>query len=179
MVVFEDDLLMTGVRSFDVKAYDDVAGQYVDLGYSGFVTGVGTPGTLSANNQAIAQQLLLTFGHEGRIPPLTSDYRADSQYPALNPNLGDDQSGVIRLRRVYDTWSTDYSQVTTSGIDVNGNLIGPPFGIASGYPYPIYPSYPPPYPIPMRGLQVQVRVIDPRNEYIKVLTIRQDFTDKL
>jgi hypothetical protein len=170
--VFEDDLLMTGVRSFDVKAYDDAAGQYVDLGYSGLLGG--------ASSQAVANIVLQTFGHEGRIPPLQSDYRSDAQYPALYPNIGDNNAIPIRLRRVFDTWSTDYTDVAASGVDAStGSLIGPPFGTASGYPFPIYPSYPPPYPIPMRGIQIQIRVVDPRNEHIKVLTIREDFTDKL
>jgi hypothetical protein len=33
--------------------------------------------------------------------------------------------------------------------------------------------------MPLRGLQIQIRVVDPRNERVKVLTIRQDFSDKL
>ncbi len=32
-VSFEDDLVMTNVRSFDVKAYDNVLGEYADLGW--------------------------------------------------------------------------------------------------------------------------------------------------
>ena len=47
------------------------------------------------------------------------------------------------------------------------------------YSPPIYPSYPPPYPAPLRGIQIQIRVVDPTNQRIKSLTIRQDFTDKL
>ena len=51
----------------------------------------------------------------------------------------------------------------------------------TGLPFepPVYPSYPPPYPMPLRGIQIQIRVVDPRNERIKTLTIRQDFSDKL
>ena len=30
---WEDDLVATGVRSFDVKAYDTSLGQYADLGW--------------------------------------------------------------------------------------------------------------------------------------------------
>ena len=44
---------------------------------------------------------------------------------------------------------------------------------------PVYPSYPPPSPAPLRGIQIQIRVADPTNQRIKSLTIRQDFTDKL
>ena len=57
----------------------------------------------------------------------------------------------------------------------------PPSGFPAGPPFtpPIYPSYPPPYPAPLRGIQIQIRVMDPTNQRVKTLTIRQDFTDKL
>ena len=53
-----------------------------------------------------------------------------------------------------------------------------PWGPNNGTP-PIYPSYPPPYQAPLRGIQIQIRAVDPTNQKIKSLTIRQDFTDKL
>jgi hypothetical protein len=49
-------------------------------------------------------------------------------------------------------------------------MAGPPFGP------PVYPSYPPPYPVPLRGIQIQIRVSDPRSEHVKVLTIRHSFS---
>ena len=45
-VSFEDDLVMTNVRSFDVKAYDSVLGNYADLGWGDdvrFAASVMTP----------------------------------------------------------------------------------------------------------------------------------------
>jgi type II secretory pathway pseudopilin PulG len=220
---WEDDLIMTGVRSFDVKAYDNAYAGYVDLGwgddlrlyvpyqlYAGYLYGKTVPAppfltqtlaqtlwppiTLTGNNPAgIFNTFLQTFAHEGRIPPLVEDNRLDSQYPNptyVNPttfaaqyplfpnyssNVGDDNKGVVRLRRVWDTWSTDYSRAPATGPNVNlsGAPSGPPFSP------PIYPSYPPPYPAPLRGIQIQIRVADPTNQRIKSLTIRQDFTDKL
>ena len=59
-------------------------------------------------------------------------------------------------------------------MSTTGQVHGP----RSGFP-PIYPSYPPPYQAPLRGIQIQIRVADPTNQRIKSLTIRQDFTDKL
>ncbi|MBV8230277.1 MAG: prepilin-type N-terminal cleavage/methylation domain-containing protein [Planctomycetaceae bacterium] len=173
--VFQDDLIMTGVRSFDVKVYDDAVPGYVDLGYSSFLDGV-TP--LNAANATIGAHLLETFGHEGRIPPLQADYRVDPQ-AALNGwgnfFIGDDQAGIRRLRRTYDSWSTAYSAVVAKGVVPGSNAqVGPPFANP-----PLYPSYPPPYPLPLRGIQIQIRLVDPRNEHIKVLTIRQDFSNKL
>lgn len=220
---WEDDLIMTGVRTFDVKAYDNAYSGYVDLGWgddlrlyvpynvsamnlvapttvplavNGFFLD-GTPpvfqwppalrGVAAAHavpnvydRSSVIEQ---TFAHEGRMPPRIADFRFDAQFPnggpfssapGYTPNIGDDSNTVIRLRRVWDTWSTTYTRAPATGYDPNtGFPHGPPFSP------PIYTSYPPPYPAPLRGIQIQIRVVDPRNELIKTLTIRQDFTDKL
>ncbi len=199
---WEDDLIMTGVRSFDVKAYDNALANYADLGWGDdwrvtgnttlpapYLTGTydmltqtyGIPANIFVNNQYY-DLLGQTFAHEGRMPPMYSDWRLDAQFGAssysgfnYNGNVGDDNPGVVRLRRVWDSWSTDYSRAPYSSVNTaNGGFpAGPPFSP------PIYPSYPPPYPAPLRGIQIQIRVADPTNQRIKSLTIRQDFTDKL
>jgi len=189
-VPWQDDLIMTGVRSFDVKAYDDAFPGYVDLGWgddtrlptllpTSASDNVGGTSFLSATPVATIVRgatfpTLQTFAHEGRIPPLQNDLRPDAQFPTLSTNIGDNQATVMRLRRVWDSWSTDYTQTPATGIDSVTNLpIGPPFGP------PIFPSYPAPYPQALRGIQIQIRVVDPRNERVKSLTIRQDFSDNL
>jgi len=212
---WEDDLVMTGVRSFDIKAYDNSLAAYADLGWGDdlrnyplnisqnpnnqtnvpFLNGtpntnlVGNPGFtgltpyLLWNNQWV-DLINQTFAHEGRMPPLVEDNRYDAQYgavpanyytayPNYTGNIGDDNPAVVRLRRVWDSWSTEYTQAPGTGVNPNGFPAGPP------YAPPIYPSYPPPYPAPLRGIQIQIRVTDPANQRVKTLTIRQDFTDKL
>src|SRR5262249_47549913 len=108
-------------------------------------------------------------------------------------NIGDNSAGVVRLRRVWDSWSTEYSNAPANGVYFNrlrpntiGGVPNPASDPLNGTPWgprgstpPIYPSYPPPYPAPLRGIQIQIRVADPTNQRIKSLTIRQDFTDKL
>jgi hypothetical protein len=78
------------------------------------------------------------------------------------------------MRRVWDTWSTTYTQAPAVDVNLRGSTLQP-------FPLdrPIYPSYPPPYPQPLRGIQIQIRVSDAKSERVKVLTIRQDFSDKL
>jgi len=214
---WEDDLIMTGVRSFDIKAYDNSLAAYADLGWGDDprVTGNNATPYLQGNLDAQTKRYNLpaygvvnnakfdvinqTFAHEGRIPPLQDDNRLDASnpnpnytnykvpYPTANytyvpqysgtptysSNVGDDNPAVVRLRRVWDSWSTDYSHAPANGVVSSGFPWGPP------YSPPIYPSYPPPYPAPLRGIQIQIRVADPTNQRVKVLTIRQDFTDKL
>ncbi len=228
---WEDDLIMTGVRSFDVKAYDNALSAYADLGWGDDlrVSNFGSPLFLTGNqdyspqwtngNPVYPPQVLIqnnhvdyinqTFAHEGRMPPLVADNRLDAQnpnpyyltpapaqtppnipnplpsgfipqyyptYPDYSSNIGDDNTGIVRLRRVWDSWSTEYSRAPATGVGpstTGGFPVGPPFSP------PVYPSYPPPYPAPLRGIQIQIRVVDPTNQRIKSLTIRQDFTDKL
>ena len=154
---WEDDLIMTGVRSFDIKAFDPLIVNYVDLG--GTASNVGLGG----------------FGHEGRIPPLPIDARFDPQYFAktdLFHFLDDPSPDTVRLQRVWDTWSTEYTNAPDTPYD-------PAAGPVGGQ-WPVYPSYPPPYPAPLRGIQIQIRIANqPDNDRLRVLTIRHDFSDKL
>jgi prepilin-type N-terminal cleavage/methylation domain-containing protein len=231
---WEDDLIMTGVRSFDVKAFDAALDNYADLGWGDDLRPQMTQTWASnaflqyvANNQnppvpflggnldysplltggnpvypprvqienSFVDYINQSFAHEGRMPPRVEDNRLDAQnpnptyvnyttfkpqYPAVNTNyssnIGDDSNGIVRLRRVWDSWSFEYSMAPASG--VNPNTGGFPSGTQGNLP-PVYPSYPPPYPAPLRGIQIQIRVVDPTNQRIKSLTIRQDFTDKL
>jgi prepilin-type N-terminal cleavage/methylation domain-containing protein len=203
---WEDDLIMTNVRSFDVKAYDDALGNYADLGWgddprtSGFNNAPFLGGNPDFTGNNVYPPLVqiqgrwwdyinFTVAHEGRMPPLTSDQRYDAQYGPqtyagfnYNGNIGDNQPAVVRLRRVWDSWSTEYSQAPATGqnvvTDAMGNILtvtpyGPPFTP------PIYPSYPPPYPAQLRAIQIQIRVADPTKQHVKSLTLRQDFTEKL
>ena len=209
---------MTGVRSFDIKAYDNSLAAYADLGWGDDprltsqlvqphqgTTGPVTP-YLAGNydayqgnyvapayayiNNAKFNLLTQTFAHEGRVPPLVEDNIFDAQYgavpagyygtayPNYTGNIGDDNPAVVLLRRVWDSWSTEYTQAPGTGVNPP-NSAAPSFPAGPPYAPPIYPSYPPPYPAPLRGIQIQIRVTDPANQRVKTLTIRQDFTDKL
>ena len=197
--VWDDDLILSNVRSFDVKAYDHDAPLYLNTNNNYFPSaGYYDLGFALPNNPNLAtttpQGLWGSdnqpqgFGHAGRMPPLAGnaitgpggDNRVNPSRP-LNPfnnvdglnyvgDSGSNNSAIIRLTRVWDSWSTDYTNAPQYDI----NLRGYP-----GTGLPIYPSYPAPYTSPLRGIQIQIRVVDPRNERVKVLTIRQDFTDKL
>jgi hypothetical protein len=100
-----------------------------------------------------------------------------------DPNIGDGSTqnppSVIRLRRVWDSWSTTYTNAWSSGYDPNTGWPSGALKNGPQYSPPLYTSYPPPYPAPLRAIQIQIRVVDPRNERVKLLTIRRDLSDKL
>ncbi|MDB5349439.1 MAG: hypothetical protein JWN86_686 [Planctomycetota bacterium] len=201
--VFEDDLIATNVRSFNIKAFDGnpryistatktpsivpLLPGYYDLGYiAGIDPATGSFSPLYASGNSLAPTisatnpyLLDTLGHEGRMPPLTTDNRFDVQYPTyvnaagtlVPTNLGDNTTTVTRMRRIWDSWSTTYSAAPALPIDPTQ---GPLNGLQ-----PVVPSYPAPYTAPLRGIEIQIRLTDPESKHVKTLTIHQDFSDKL
>ncbi len=78
----------------------------------------------------------------------------------------------MRLTRVWDSWSTDYTTGRGYTSDIYLNQNSPAVNT-------IYPLFPAPYPTPLRGIQIQIRLASPRGEKVKSITIRVDFTDKL
>lgn len=193
----EEDLIATNVRSFDVKVFDpylsdynvlgiDMQGdgtfdhftpRYVDLGYASQIKPNATVGNApytfageTTFHTEVGEDR--TMGHEGRMPPLTTDNRNDSLMASFGYSfaIGEDSTDTVRMRRTWDSWSTDYSHQLFPGIDPSQS---PPFQ------RPVYPNYPPPYPAPLYGIQIQIRIASPENQKTKILTIRQDFSDKL
>ena len=158
---WEDDLIMTNVRSFDIKAYDNAKADYVDLGWGddarltgsayGYLNQTPPSRRSGARPPALYDTYGQTFAHEGRMPPLVEDLRFDAQFGACvtdslhaaqtrqhnySGNIGDDQVGIVRLRRVWDSWSTDYSHAPGNGVYLNkGNAADPLNGFPWGPPY--------------------------------------------
>ena len=144
-----DDVILTNVIGFDVKAWDPIAVAYVDLG-----TGAGR---FSSTGQSV-----------GYTKP----------------------SGVWTpqsLTRVYDTWSTHYEDVgtftgdTRAGRANNGfddQIVETPGGAtpANGIVDDDAEKLTrPPYPYPLRGIQVKIRTFEPDSRQILEWTVIQDF----
>lgn len=145
-----EDVILTNVIGFDVKVWDSGAGQYVDLGYA------------RMPYQAYAQGTTTAFGHLG--------------HPASRLVAGQRQA------RVYDTWSLHYEydgydqSLSTNGsgpvdegfngFDDDGN------GVIDD---PDERETAPPYPSPLRGIQVRIRAFEPSSRQVRELTVVQDF----
>ncbi|MCE5269429.1 MAG: hypothetical protein LLG00_16255 [Planctomycetaceae bacterium] len=87
--------------------------------------------------------------------------------------LGNTPSGLNAaspyLSRVYDTWSTHYEALagaSSNGLDDNNNGVVDDDGEKTTSP---------PYPYPLRGIQVKLRVFEPDSRQIREVTVVQDF----
>ena len=138
-------------------------GAYVDLGYW----------------QQLHDQLVVTEG-------MTSA----NATTALNAALGfpsasqfDFQSANLGVGRFYDTWATSYERdgynqdvgteggtpltdEGTDGLDNDGS---------SGVDDPGERETSPPYPVPLRGIQVKIRMIEPGTRQVRQATVGADF----
>ncbi len=168
-----EDVILTNVIGFDVKAWDPTyngsVGAYVDLGYNS----VAYNFAWDDPNQSLSDKWIAgTFGHLGH---------PKSQ---LNPATSNGP-------RVYDTWSTHYESVgtvvgdTRAGRAINGfDDTIPAAELPPGYTSPnpngvvddaLELITSPPYPIPLRGIQVKIRVFEPDSRQIREVTVVQDF----
>jgi hypothetical protein len=180
-----EDVMLTNVIGFDVKAWDPGARVYQlngvavvpgDPGYSKALT----DGTLVGYGAYVD----LGYGHYGPYtPPLN----------APTPAFYGDGNPKSRLTRVYDTWSTHYEHdgipqsggvgdLATNGFDdvedqngVDSDGDGVINSIDGVVDDPGEMDTSPPYPVPLRGIQVRIRVFEPDSRQIREVTITQDF----
>lgn len=112
----------------------------------------------------------------GAPQPLFHDVNYD--YPPPGPQSG--------LWRVYDTWSFHYehdginqfgdTKVDTGTDGFDNDLPGQPgYGIVDD---PGEMETSPPYPVPLRGIQIKIRVFEPDSRQIREVTVVQDFLPK-
>ncbi len=166
------EVVLTNVIGFDIKAWDPWAP--IILGPGGIALYPGDPGYPGTGPQ---------------IQIATGAY-VDLGYGGLSwfGGPGDLRSGLSKVDQqnvplrdgtaIYDTWSFYYEHdgedqfqdgrvdLGTNGFDDNGNGVvdDPPEFETS-----------PPYPYPLRGIQVKIRVFEPDTKQIREVTLVQDF----
>jgi hypothetical protein len=166
-----EDIILTNVIGFDVKVWDPGA-PVIGLPSSGppYVS-VTVPG--DADYVFTAADLV---GYGAYV-----DLGWDTGYTeaaAAPESLFHDNGAVTTLPQVYDTWSTHYesdgvnqdsdgtTDEATDGMDNDTN---------DGIDDPGEREAPPPYPYPLRGIQVKIRVFEPDSRQIREVTVVQDF----
>ncbi len=118
---------------------------------------------------------------------LSTSLFSDPPGPLRNAALHTDVLGPATWRHlpaaVYDTWSLAYEH---DGIDQDGMLFGDTFGIdqgtngfdddaVNGVDDVTERETSPPYPVPLRGIQVRLRIIDRDTRQVRQMTVSSDF----
>jgi len=156
-----DDVVLTNVIAFDVRVYDpDVgspAGAYLDLNWGKAAFPVATTATFPTAGMTIFQ---------GKGVNCSSSGNAALTLPT------------------YDTWSTHYefdginqgdmptvppkpqTDEGTNGLDDNNDGLVDDSGEQETSP---------PYPVPLRGIEVRIRLYDPTSRQVRQVTVRHTF----
>lgn len=149
-LVFNQDVMLTNVLSFNVKAWDPDVNDYIDLGFN--------------------------LGSEGDNP---SDLCSGGHY-LFRRFKGTNQLTVAPMPCVYDTWTEQYQRDLYLYDQANGTTL------ASGSIADVsldgkitsaqLKDYPPPYDVPLKSLQIEIRVFDPRSKQIRNVNFVVDLT---
>lgn len=157
-----EDVILTNVIGFDVKAWDPGA-PVVEVGGTALVP--GDPGYTTAGT-AVAYGAYVDLGYDTSYSGTPAPWFSGT---------GNTSSG---LSRVYDTWSNHYEKngvnedgddltdEGANGFDDDGD------GIVDGAGEQ---EAPPPYAVPLRGIQIRIRTFDPDTRQVRDWTIVQDF----
>lgn len=164
-----EDVVLSRVMAFDVKAFDPMAPVRAAGAY-GLVP--GDPGWTGANNVGLGAFVDLNYA--GDSNPLGSPARMS--YFSGGPMV---QSRILAPDACYDTWSMHYERdgldnnippnglidEGTDGIDNDNNgFVDDPGELESS----------PPYPVPLRGIKVILRVYEPDSRQVRQSTILSD-----
>ena len=144
--------MLTNVLSFNVRVWDESENAYVDLG-----SGV-------ANGEAVADD--------------PNDLRSFGRWS--------NYANSLFLPCVYDTWSEQYQRDLYLYDDYNAaqnpSYVRQADGSIADIPLDATPTSaqlkndPPPYDVPLKSVQVEIRVFDPRSKAIRQATFVVDLS---
>ena len=177
--------MLTNVIGFDVKAWDPQAmvlqpktGPSVALvpGDPGYPTDThrDSADCRHSDGNQLLNWILVGYGAYVDL----NYYQRSGHLVLLRPARAASRALSGTAAGVYDTWSTHYEH---DGIDQNGD------GVADAGTNGFDDNddgvvddagemdTSPPYPVPLRGIQVRIRVFEPDSRQIREVTITQDF----
>lgn len=150
-------------------------------GYAQAVARVGTTPTDSTATPTIAYTY--TVVGTGAYVHLGYGASAPISNPGLSVFSGNGALASFGLVRVYDTWTNHYESnginddgstpAWRSTIDTGNNSLDDDG--ANGVDDPDEREAPPPYNVPLRGIQIKLRVFEPDSRQIREVTIVQQF----
>jgi prepilin-type N-terminal cleavage/methylation domain-containing protein len=182
-----EDVVLTNVIAFDVRVFDPAAPVFVTTNGTPLV-----PGDPDFTNSPVACGGFVDLGHGVTSNSLLSAANIYPHFAGFGQPLSQ-LVGSASTRRTYDTWSTHYeangrdedgdsiSDDGTNGLDDNGN------GQIDELPTDsdgdgVYETATageletsPPYPYPLRGIEVRIRCYEPSSRQVRQITVRQTF----
>lgn len=183
-----EDVILTNVIAFDVRVFDPAAPVGVNPS-SRAATIPGDPGFIPANVQA--NGCYVDLGN-GVATGLTTPSAIVPRF-ASNGMPKSQLAGSLTTPRVWDSWSTHYE---TNGFDED-KALGDTFGVDQGanglddepnglvdeppidrnrdgvFEVPGELETSPPYPFPLRGVEVRIRCYEPSSRQVRQMTVRQ------
>lgn len=154
-----EDVILTNVIGFDVRVFDPQA----PLAADGRVP--GDPG-YAVPQAATAAGAYVDLGWGGGVPGARTAPFPPTGKTAFQ-TAGVMVSGTNRLRTTYDTWSRHYE---FDEIDEDGDGT-----IDEGLEDAVDAETSPPYPVPLRGVEVRIRCYEPSSRQVRQVTIRHAF----
>jgi hypothetical protein len=148
-----DDVILTNVIGFDVKAWDPQAGAYVDLG----ATGIVPAGCVLASPAAV----VFTGG--------SNNYKQ----PGLTPGAYVYDTWSTSYQ------ATGGGNPNNAGLPFNGmDNSGGAIGVVNSPGEADQVAVAPPFSASLRGIQIKIRVFEPDSRSVREVTIVEDFLPK-
>jgi len=164
------DVLMTNVLAFDVKAWDPTA---VVKGNALATYQPGEPNYQATNLNNISTGAYVDLFYSRRYQPNSNSLTPSTFSGPPHPKA---RSSVP----YYDTWSLHYEfdgldQDGQFGPDQANNGIDDNPNDQNGIDDASERETSPPYPVPLRGIQIRIRAYEPDSRQVRQVTINGDF----
>jgi prepilin-type N-terminal cleavage/methylation domain-containing protein len=182
---FGEDVVLTNVIAFDVRVFDPAAP--VDVTTDGTPLVPGDPGF---TNAPVAAGAYVDLGNGVTSNALLAGLTISPHFGGYGQSSSQ-LAGSATTRCTYDTWSTHYEangrdentdgtpDTGTNGRDDNsdGQIDEPPYDSNGDGIYDAVGELEtsPPYPYPLRGIEVRIRCYEPSSRQVRQVTIRQTF----
>ncbi|NBT12212.1 MAG: hypothetical protein EBS56_01210 [Planctomycetia bacterium] len=183
---FGEDVMLTGVIAFDVRVFDPAAP--IDVrGTGGGATPV-TPGDAVTLTNGIANGAYVDLGNGVTATSASLPSGQTPRFAGYGHPLSGALVGSPTTRRTYDTWSTHYetngldedavvgADQGTNGLDdviperSSGAVVRQPADGVADDSGEMETS--PPYPFPLRGIEIRIRCYDAGSRQVRQVTVR-------
>lgn len=178
--VFSQDVILTNVLSFNVRVWDENTRQFVEMGSQFSLGCYWDHLTLFDHTNPRHESYLNSFSKDFKTIGFYRPFNYANNKTVNNDNTG---SHILApfLPAVYDTWTEQYELEWLYHYKINNGTTYPPEPNISDIPSEgsvssvQIPHFPPPYDLPLKAVQVELRVFDPKLKIIRNMTFQVDF----